>query len=437
MTTLVNCVAPHAGSDPGFPPPGLLSLAASIRQAGFPVRLADLACAGKAGVPAPEDFPKWLGEPTPMVGFSTMSNMLPYALEAARCLKDARPKTTIVFGGCGPQAAVKEILEQFPFIDYVFQGEAEHTFAEFLRQQDNRDAWSGIKGLAFRQNGSVQVNPPPLRIKDLDALPRPAYDLIDLSGYSNFIGLQTSRGCPFSCTYCEASFSRQRLLATHSIGRVIEDIRHLQTLYPDRKLGLVDDTFTVPRERAAQFCREYLAAGFNFRWGILSRVDGIDVPLMELLFKARCEGVYFGIESGSDKTLRAIRKGITREQICDVVPRARDYFTEVTASFMWGFPFEDMADLEETLMLAAFLRTYGINVQLHLWSPMPRSALFKQYQAQLIYDPGVQSNLVLGNVTRYQSLIASNPTIFAPFYHVPHPAFEQKRQMVEGMGFAG
>jgi radical SAM superfamily enzyme YgiQ (UPF0313 family) len=437
MITLVHCVAPHTTDEPGIPPPGLLSLAASIRRAGFAVRFADLACAGNAGLPAPEDFPKWLGEPTPMVGFSTMSNQLPYALEAARCLKQASPKTTILFGGCGPQAAVREILEQFPFIDFVFQGEAEHTFPEFLRRQDDRDAWSQIKGLAYRKNGSVQVNPPPLRIKDLDALPRPAYDLVDLSDYAGHAGLQTSRGCPFSCTYCEGSLSRKQLVAMHSIGRVIEDIRHLQTLYPAIKLGLVDDTFTVRRERAARFCREYLAAGFNFYWGLLTRVDGIDVPMMQLLSKARCRNLYFGIESGSNKTLRAIRKGITRGQICDILPQACDYFPEVTASFMWGFPFEELADLEETLLLAAFLRSYGIKIQLHLWSPMPRSLLFKQYQDQLVYDPKVQSNVVLGNVTRFQSLIASNPAIFAPFYHVPHPAFAQKRQMLEGMGFTG
>ena len=437
MITLVNCVAPHTASDPGIPPPGLLYLAASVRQAGFAVRLADLACAGSAGVPAPEDFPKWLGEPAPIVGFSTMSNMLPYALEAARCLKEAAPKTSIVFGGCGPQAAVKDIMDQFPFIDFVFQGEAEHTFAEFLRRRDDPDAWSRILGLAYRKNGSVQVNPPPSRIKDLDALPRPAYDLVDYSGYSDFLGLQTSRGCPFSCSYCEGSLSRQQLLATHSIDRVIEDVRHLLRVYPDKKLGLVDDTFTVQRGRAAQFCRQYLAADFDFHWGIASRVDGIDVPMMELLSKARCQSVYFGIESGSDKTLQAVRKGITSKLICEMVPRARDYFQDVIASFIWGFPFEELADLEETLLLAAFLSTYGVRIQLHLWSPMPLSPLFKQYQDQLVYDPKVQSNIVSGDVARYESLIAANPAIFAPFYHVPHPAFEQKRQMIEGMGFAG
>ena len=115
-----------------------------FREAGFEVRLAELAATGKDGMPAPAAFPQWLGETGPVVGFSSMSNMLPYSLEAARCLKAASPQTTIVFGGCGVQVAVKEILERFPFIDFIFQGEAEYTFPDFLRRRTDPAAWRQI-----------------------------------------------------------------------------------------------------------------------------------------------------------------------------------------------------------------------------------------------------------------------------------------------------
>jgi radical SAM superfamily enzyme YgiQ (UPF0313 family) len=436
MITLVNCVAPHHAEDPGIPPPGLLSLAASIRGAGFEVQLADLAATGVGGVPPPAAFPEWLGEAAPVVGFSSMSNMLPYALEAARHLKASSPQTTIVFGGCGVQAAVKEILERFPFIDFIFQGEAEYTFPEFLRCRSDPSAWRRIQGLAFRNNGSIVINPPPPHLKDLDALPHPAYDLVDFAAYRSYVGVLTSRGCPFCCSYCEAG-ALQRYWAAHSVARVFDEIRFLQSLRPVSRLGLVDDTFTVRKERAAEFCREYLNGGWDFLWGALARVDGIDFPLMKLMFEAGCRNIYFGVESGSDKTLRAIRKGVTRAQASEVIPRAQEYIPQVYASFMWGFPFEELSDLEETLFLAAYLRTFGIEVQLHLWSPMPRSPLFKQYQSQLVYDPNVQSNIVPGDVAGYHSLIKSSPTIFAPFYHVPHAAFQQKKQMIAAMGFDG
>jgi radical SAM superfamily enzyme YgiQ (UPF0313 family) len=341
-----------------------------------------------------------------------------------------------VFGGCGVQAAVKEILERFPFIDFIFQGEAEYTFPDFLRRRADPAAWWQIPGLAFRNNGSIVLNPPPPHFKDLDALPHPAYDLVDFAAYRSYVGVLTSRGCPFSCSYCEAG-ALKRYWAAHSVARIFDEIRLLQSLRPVSRLGLVDDTFTVRKDRAAEFCREYLKGGWNFLWGALARVDGIDFPLMKLMFEAGCRNIYFGVESGSDKTLRTIRKGVTRAQASEIIPRAQEYIPQVYASFMWGFPFEELSDLEETLLLAAYLRTFGVEVQLHLWSPMPRSSLFKQYENQLVYDPGVQSNIVTGDVAGFQSLIKSSPTIFAPFYHVPHAAFEQKKQMIAAMGFDG
>jgi len=152
--------------------------------------------------------------------------------------------------------------------------------------------------------------------------------------------------------------------------------------------------------------------------------------------QARCDTIYFGVESGSDRVLKAIRKRVTSDRVAAVVPRAREHFSKVVASFMWGFPFETVEDLEATLLLAAYLRSAGVTIQLHLWAPMPRSSLCKQYQAQLVYDPKVQSDFVAADVDRYAPLIASNSRLFAPFYHVPHPALAEKRALIEALGFA-
>jgi radical SAM superfamily enzyme YgiQ (UPF0313 family) len=437
MITLVNCVGPHPDGNAAVAPPGLLTLAAAVREAGFEVRLADLGATGSAGLPTPEEFPQWLGEPFPVVGFSAMSNMLPYALEAARCLKAASPQTTIVLGGCGAQADVRGILTQFPFIDFVFQGEAEQTLPQFLRRFHDATEWRKVDGLAYRENEQVVLNPPPRRIEDLDDLPSPAYDLVDFKAYRDQVGMLTARGCPFSCAYCEGSLFRGERLILHSVSRVFKDIKTLKAYHPSAQIGFVDDTFTVRRSRVVQFCETYAAGEWDFKWGVSARVDGADAELLQLMARHNCEGVFFGVETGTDKMLRAVGKGVTRAQVCEVIPRATGYFRTVAASFIWGFPFEDLHDLEETLMLAAYLATYGAQIQLHLWSPMPRSPLFRQYRDQLVYDPAVQSNMVMGDMTRYQSLVRSNPTLFAPFYHVPHPAMEEKKAMIQGMGFAG
>jgi anaerobic magnesium-protoporphyrin IX monomethyl ester cyclase len=436
MITLVNCVAPHASEGAGIPPPGLLLLAAAVRQTNIPVRLMDLATSGSILPPDPEEFPRWLGEISPVVGFSTMSNMLPYALEAARCLKAVSPRTTILLGGCGAQAAVAEILTRFPFIDFVFQGEAEVSLPLFLTRYPARESWRETPGIAYRDNGHPVVNPPAPRIRNLDDLPMPAYDLVNRSAYRGYIGLVCSRGCPFACSYCEGAFTRGERVTAYSLERVFAEIKLLCNGYGISHFRFLDDTFTAQQERVVQFCRSHEEEGWDFNWGVLSRVDGMESSLMRLMARTNCNTVYFGVESGSDRTLRTIRKRVSSADISKVVPRAAEHFPHVIASFMWGFPFEELSDLEETLLLAAYLRSFGVTVQMHLWAPMPRSPLCKQYQSQLVYDPGVQSDFVVANVARYESLIASHSTIFAPFYHVPHPAFAQKRQMIRDMGFA-
>jgi anaerobic magnesium-protoporphyrin IX monomethyl ester cyclase len=429
-------VAPHSSEGAGIPPPGLLLLAAAVRRANVPVRLADLATSGPVLPPAPEDFPRWLGEISPVVGFSTMSNMLPYALEAARCLKAASPGTTILFGGCGAQAAVADLLTRFPFVDFVFQGEAEESLPLFLTRYPTSDLWRETPGIAFRDQGRVVINPPPPRIRNLDDLPLPAYDLVDRAAYQGYIGLVCSRGCPFTCSYCEGAFTRGEGMTSYSLARVSEEIELLLAGYGISHFRFLEDTFTARPERALEFCRSYQEQGWDFNWGVLSRVDGMSPSLMSRMAQANCNTVYFGVESGSDRVLRAIGKRVSSADILEVVPRAAEHFPQVVASFMWGFPFEEVSDFEETLLLAACLRSYGVTIQMHLWAPMPRSPLCRQYQSQLVYDPGVQSDFVAADVTRYASLIASHSTIFAPFYHVPHPAFGQKRRMIKDLGFA-
>jgi anaerobic magnesium-protoporphyrin IX monomethyl ester cyclase len=438
MITLVNSVMPHeVARGMHVPPPGVLSLASAIRESDVQVRFLDVANLGEHWPLAPEDLPALLGDIPPMVGFSTMSNMLPFTVEAARALKAVSPQTTIVFGGCGTQAALEGILTKFPFVDFAFYGEGEECVPKFLQSYPHSGSWREVAGLAYRQNGQVIVNPPPRRIAQLDALPMPAYDLVDFASYSPTITLMTSRGCPFCCSYCESVAFWERRVTSYSVPRLFAEIKLLRTAHGVSSFGFSDDTFTASRKRASEFCREYIRGGWDFHWGCAARVDGVEPELMKLLAQANCQDFYFGVESGSDRTLRAIRKGVTRDQICDVVPRAREHFSRVIASFMWGFPFEELADLEETLLLAAYLRSCDVQAQLHLWSPMTRSSLFEQYRDQLVYDPAVQSNIVLGEVKRYEKLIRSHPEIFAPFYHVPHPDFERKKRMVEAMGFSG
>ena len=168
---------------------------------------------------------------------------------------------------------------------------------------------------------------------NLDAIPFPDFSLNrakpgKIAG-KFIVPVQTSRGCPFQCAYCEGGVSRGERLASHSLARVFAEIRWLQDNYDISRFRLLDDTFTVQRTRAIEFCRRYRDSGFTFGWGALSRVDGLEPDLMEGMAQARCDTIYIGVESGSDRVLKAIRKRVTSDRVAAVVNEEMILYSEV------------------------------------------------------------------------------------------------------------
>lgn len=436
MIALINCASPNKKA---VSPPGVLSLAASLRDAGVETRLIDLQLAPESESFAPEILLEMLSDPPPIVGFSTMSNMLPFVLEAARILKKNHPEVLIIFGGCGVQGVLTEVLSRFEFIDFAFHGESDNSLPEFVKAWEAGENWHDIPGLAYRNDSNVVVNAAPPRIQDLDNLPMPAYDLLDITKYNAPISLMATRGCPFHCAYCDGGAFRGTKPVARSAQSIIDEILTLASRYSRTKFSFVDDTFTAPPQKAEDFCRLYLERGCDFEWGALVRLDTISEPLMDLMAEARCHALYFGIESGSEKVLKTIGKRFRLSNVEHILSEAKKRFSFVITSFIWGFPFETLEDLKQTLLLASYLQTLNIGIQLHLWSPMPRSALFSTYRERLEFDPEISSNIVKNafDIHRFKDMIASDTKIFAPFYHVPHPDFSKKQEIIQTMGFQG
>lgn len=436
MITLINCASPNKKA---VPPPGILSLAASLRKAGVETRILDLQVVPESESFEPEIVLELLGNPPQMVGFSTMSNMLPFALEAARILKENFPQTQIIFGGCGVQGVLQEVLSRFDYIDFAFHGESDISLPEFVKAWEAGKNWYDVPGLAFRDGSKVIVNPPPPRIQDLDNLPMPAYNLLDMTKYHAPISLMATRGCPFHCAYCDGGAFRGTQPVSRSSQSLLDEILMLASTYYRTKFSFVDDTFTAPPQKAEDFCRNYLERGCEFEWGALVRLDTISEPLMDLMAAAHCDALYFGIESGSENVLKAIGKRFRLSNVEHILSEAKKRFSFVITSFIWGFPFETVEDLKQTLLLASYFQTLNIGIQMHLWAPMPRSALFSAYRKELRFDPEILSNIVKSafNISGFTDMIASDARIFAPFYHVPHPDFAGKREIIQTMGFQG
>ncbi|MCP4011577.1 MAG: hypothetical protein GY728_00565, partial [Phycisphaeraceae bacterium] len=173
----------------------------ALEDAGFEVDFRDYQC-----VDSDEPFEMsvlldFLRDPAPVIGLSCMANLLPFTILAMRALKEAFPDRILLLGGVGSKAVEEKILTRFPWIDVICRGEGERTAVELLRAVRSGDDLSAIDGISYGRNGRIHHTADRARIADLDSIPFPAFDKVQLERYAGY-GMMTSRGCPYPCTFC-------------------------------------------------------------------------------------------------------------------------------------------------------------------------------------------------------------------------------------------
>ncbi len=149
-------------------------------------------------------FLDFLRNPAPVIGLSCMANLLPFTILAMKALRQRYPGHALVLGGVGSKAVEEKILSRFPWIDIICRGEAERTGPELLATIRRGGDLAAVDGLSFRSNGRIVHTPDRQRITDLDSIPFPAFEKVDLSRYAGY-GVMTSRGCPYPCTFCSVA----------------------------------------------------------------------------------------------------------------------------------------------------------------------------------------------------------------------------------------
>lgn len=358
------------------PPLGIASLAAFARQLGHTPMILDLFVDDSDPIKVCEEFkPEY-------VAFSVTTPLLCEANNIAKEIKECFPKPKIIFGGSHPSSDINGVLEK-NFVDCVVFGEGELTLAELL---DNKKP-DEIKGLAFKQDGKIKINPPRELIADLDALPMPAYDLLKMDRYPNHplsiespsISIMTSRGCPFGCTYC-SKVVFGRTFRKMSPARVLELMEYLMKNYGIREFQIIDDVFTFDRQRVKDICNEIIKRKLDIKWmtpnGV--RVDSLDMETLKLMKQAGCHYLYLGIESGSPRILARIKKGITLDHVRNTVRMINDAGIRVGAFFMIGLPDETTEDIEQTISFAKSLRLDS--VKFGILVPLPGTEVFDEFK---------------------------------------------------------
>ena len=363
-------------------PLGTLYVASSLLQAGHEVKFINGAFLSN------DDVLTRIREFKPaLVGLYSTAFGWPRAMRTASAVKAALGDVFVVVGGPYPVALKAECLADpdAGAIDAVATGEAEQTMVELAgRLKSGRDL-AGVLGLAYRApDGAIKDNGPRPFCLDLDLIPFPARELLgDAAKYlpppatyrrKPVAVMITSRGCNRRCLYCfQIDRERKHGVRYRSIPNVIEEIE-LCLAQGYREIKFIDDTLASDYDRAMRLVHEIKRRGLDFTWFASACVNQVDEPLLRAFREAGCWAILFGAESGVQKNLNAIRKGITTEQTRKAVSAAKKAGLTVLTPFLFGIPGETYEEGLQTIEFACELDPDIANF--HAITPFPGTDLY-------------------------------------------------------------
>jgi anaerobic magnesium-protoporphyrin IX monomethyl ester cyclase len=269
--------------------------------------------------------------------------------------------------------------------DFIILGEAEISLKELVgRLMEDKDGEiDDIPGIAFKNDGKLIITKPRPIIETLDDLPFPAWDLLDMEAYrkvwksknSSFtLNMVTTRGCPYNCIWCAKPIYGNHY-NSRSPGNVVEEMLHLKNTYSPDQIWFADDIFGLKPGWAKEFSEKISMHNPGIPFSIQSRVDlllGNDQ--VASLSKAGCKKIWLGIESGSQKILDSMKKGITVEQIRTLSPILRQAGFEQAFFLQLGFPGEEKKDIDETIQLVSELMPDDIGISVTY--PLPGTRFY-------------------------------------------------------------
>ncbi len=311
-----------------------------------------------------------------LVGISIWTAYAASAFHVAGICKAVDPACPVVAGG--PHAGVKaeEVLRVCPAIDYVVRGEGETAMLELAESIGSRRRLEAVEGLSFRSGASIVHNPAGERLRNLDEMPIPDRTLLmnQRTYSSEDMGMiMTSRGCPFSCSFCATD---NRHVRYRSIERVLAEIRQVKARYGTTQFSFKDDSFTVDRKRVGRLCKALVEEGLHIGWECNTRVDLVTEEMLTAMKNAGCNSVKAGIESGSERVLERMNKGITLDQARAAAGLFRRVGIYWTGYFLIGIPGETLEEVYRTLAFMYEIRPDFASIG--VYEPFPGTVLFEE-----------------------------------------------------------
>jgi radical SAM superfamily enzyme YgiQ (UPF0313 family) len=326
------------------PPQGIFYVAAVLKDSGYDVEVLNWHNIHRT----PEKIKAVLQAKNPaIIGFSILHANRWGAIEIARITRELNPDVKIVFGGIGATYLWEHLLTHFAQIDYV-------------------------SGIAYRRNERAVRTDCDDFVRDLDTFPNPAR-------YFAFQHVSLTRGCPADCTFCGSPDFWGRKVRFHSADYFVDELAHLY------RKGITyfffcDDTFTLNKNKVIAVCRKILERKLNIVWQAISRVDMVNEEVLCWMRRAGCIQISYGVESGSQKIRRYLKKDFTLQQIEKAFSLTTQYGIMSRAYFIYGCPGETLDTIQETIDLMC--RIKPLSTIFYILDIFPGTALYNEYKSK-------------------------------------------------------
>lgn len=325
-------------------------------------------------------------------GIKVMSSSIMAAKETIELIRNIDSNAIIILGGPQVSGDPSNVFRLMPEADYAFYGEAEIGLAKFLRRFSNDSVsdkeLNEIPNLIWK-NGSETIVNDREWVDDLDSLPFPAWELMEpgtfpnvpFNGYSRrfpIAPMLITRGCPNRCTFCETGIINGYNIRSRNAKNIIEEIKLLTARFGVSEIQFFDSNCAHSRGPLREVCERVISENMDISWSAPNgiRIDSIDKKLVDLMKRSGCFQVNVGIESGSPRILRQIKKALSLDMVREKVSLLRKAGIEVVGFFMIGFPGETIAEIKQTIFLAMELPLTAASFS--ILCPLPGSEIYKE-----------------------------------------------------------